>query len=176
MPRFWCAAAPASVSLALVLLACVPLRAEVGVVGPAPYAHAAEPIGSVRQSYDGALSPERAVTTFRNFDRLFPARRVPPSTTVRHLPAASEPLDSLPIPIGGATWTLTQFLERNRVTGLLVLQAGRIRLERYREGNTDRTRWMSMSVAKSITATLIGAAIREGRIGGLDDQIGRAHV
>lgn len=171
MPRFRCQAASASLVLAFLLLACAPLRAEVGVGGPEPYPHAAEPIGSVRQSYDGALSPELAITTFRNFDRLFPARRVPRSTTVRSLPAASEPLDGFPIPIGGATWTLPQFLERNRVSGLLVLQAGRVKLELYRYGNTPQTRWMSMSVAKSLTATLTGAAIRDGHIRRLDDRV-----
>src|ERR1041384_985141 len=35
-------------------------------------------------------------------------------------------------------------------------------LETYQLGNNDNTRWMSMSVVKSMTATLIGAAIKEG--------------
>jgi CubicO group peptidase (beta-lactamase class C family) len=38
-------------------------------------------------------------------------------------------------------------------------------------GNTERTRWMSMSVAKSITSTLIGAALHEGLIASLDDPV-----
>ena len=39
------------------------------------------------------------------------------------------------------------YLEGNRVAGLLVLDHDRIVLERYRLGNDERTRWMSMSVA-----------------------------
>ena len=38
--------------------------------------HAAEPIGTVRQVYDGALPPDIQVNTFRNIDRLFPTRTV----------------------------------------------------------------------------------------------------
>ncbi len=136
-----------------------------------PYPHAAEAIGSVRQSYDGAMPTALAVNTFRNFDRLFPARRVPRSTTVRPLPPAREPLEAVTLSVGETTWTLPQFLERNSVSGLLVLQSGRVKLERYRFGNTPQTRWMSMSVAKSLTATLIGAAIREGKIHSLDDRV-----
>ena len=41
---------------------------------PVSYPHATEPIGTVREIYDGVLSPEMAVNTFRNIDRLFPTR------------------------------------------------------------------------------------------------------
>ena len=42
--------------------------------GRDPYLHATEPIGTVREIYDGVLTPEMAVNTFRNIDRLFPTR------------------------------------------------------------------------------------------------------
>src|SRR5262249_50506687 len=57
------------------------------------------------------------------------------------------------------------------VTGLLVVKDGKIALERYELGNTDKTRWMSMSVMKSFTAALVGAAIKDGRIKTIDDQV-----
>ena len=53
-------------------------------------------------------------------------------------------------------------------TALLVLKDGEIAYETYQRGNTEHTRWMSMSVAKSITSTLTGIAIKEGLIAGLD--------
>ena len=64
-------------------------------------------------------------------------------------------------------------MELNRVAGLLVLKDGRIALERYRFGNTEKTRWMSMSVAKSITSTLVGAALQQGSIHSLNDSVTR---
>ena len=128
------------------------------------YPHANEPIGTVRQSYDGVLTPELAVNTFRNIDRLFPTRRVPASSRPLPLPAATTLLGPVSISDNGQRYDLEEFLDVNRVSGLLVLQDGRVKLERYRYGNTERTRWMSMSVAKSITSTLIGAAVKQGRL------------
>jgi hypothetical protein len=54
---------------------------------------------------------------------------------------------------------------------LLVIKNGRIALENYRLGNDDRTRWVSWSLVKSISSTLLGAAIKDGYIGSLDEQV-----
>jgi CubicO group peptidase (beta-lactamase class C family) len=137
----------------------------------ASYPHATEPIGTVREIYDGVLSPERAVTTFRNIDRLFPSRRIPASTRPRPLPAATTPLGPVTVEEEGVRYGLDEFMEANRVSGLLVLQNGLVKLERYRLGNTERTRWMSMSVAKSVTSTLFGAAVRDWRVLSLTDPV-----
>lgn len=73
----------------------------------------------------------------------------------------------------GQRYDLDTYLELNRVAAILVLQDGRVKLERYRFGNTERTRWMSMSIAKSITSTLIGAALKQGYIKRLSDPVTR---
>ena len=137
------------------------------------YPHAREPIGTVRQIYDGVLTPEMAVNTFRNIDRLFPTRTVPRASKPMPLPPAATPLTMVSFSDRGKRYDLDDYLELNRVTGLLVLKNGRIKLERYRFGNSDRTRWMSMSIAKSITSTLIGAALKQGYIGALSDSVTR---
>ncbi len=137
------------------------------------YPHAAEPIGTVRQIYDGALTPEMAVNTFRNIDRLFPTRTVLHAPTPMPLPAASTPLGAVSFSDGGKRYDLDDYLELNRVAGLLVLKDARVKLEKYRFGNSERTRWMSMSIAKSITSTLIGAALKQGYIAALSDPVTR---
>ena len=137
------------------------------------YPHAEEPIGTVRQIYDGVLTPEMAVNTFRNIDRLFPTRTVPRASKPMPLPSAATPLSTVSFNDRGKRYDLDDYLELNRVAGLLVLKNGRIKLETYRFGNSDRTRWMSMSVAKSITSTLIGAALKQGYIAALSDSVTR---
>lgn len=137
------------------------------------YPHATEPIGTVRQMYDGVLTPQTAVNTFRNIDRLFPTRAVPRGMTLLPLPPAATPLARVRFVEQGRRYDLEDYLELNRVAGLLVLDHGRVALERYRLGNTRRSRWMSMSIAKSITSTLIGAAVRQGVITSLSDPVTR---
>ncbi len=128
-------------------------------------------IGTVRAMYNGALSQALAVTTFRNIDRLFPTRTIAHGATPHPLPLANSPLGDVRFTSKGVAWSLDSYLSANRVSGLLVLKNGRIALERYAYGNGADTRWMSMSVAKSITSTLIGAAIRDGAIRSIDDPV-----
>jgi CubicO group peptidase (beta-lactamase class C family) len=132
---------------------------------------AGEAIGSVREVYDGKLYPDIQVNTFRNIDRLFPTRTVARGDTVRALPASSRPLTAFEYTANGKQRDLYDVLSLNRVSGLLIVRNGEVLFEKYLLGNNETTRWMSMSVVKSITATLIGAAIRDGFIDSIDDPI-----
>ena len=66
-----------------------------------------------------------------------------------------------------------RFMAEQRVRGLLVLHEGKIRLEKYASPDTPTTRWNSFSVAKSITSTLVGAAMKDGAISSVDDPVTR---
>ena len=136
-----------------------------------PYRHADEPIGTVREVYDGRLYPDIQVNTFRNIDRLFPTRTVPRGNSVRELPQSTTPLQNFSFVTNSKTYDLYDVLALNRVSGLLIIKDGEIRFEKYLLGNDRDTRWMSMSVVKSMTAMLIGAAIQGGDISSIDDPI-----
>lgn len=69
--------------------------------------------------------------------------------------------------------TLDTYMAAHHVAGIMVVQDGRVRLERYGLGATPDTRWTSFSVAKSFTSTLVGAALRDGSIRSLDDKVTR---
>ena len=58
-----------------------------------------------------------------------------------------------------------------RSAALLIVHDGKLRLERYGLDFDGGGRWTSFSVAKSITSTLVGAAIRDGHIRSMDDKV-----
>jgi CubicO group peptidase (beta-lactamase class C family) len=64
-------------------------------------------------------------------------------------------------------------MEAQRITGVIAVKDGEIILERYAFGRGPDDRWLSMSVAKSVTSTLIGAAARDGLIHSIDDPVVR---
>ena len=63
------------------------------------------------------------------------------------------------------------YLVANRTAGLVVVQDGAVRLERYGLRFQPDGRWTSFSVAKSLTSTLVGAAIADGAIRNIDDPV-----
>lgn len=128
-------------------------------------------IGTVREVYDGTLTSDVQVNTFRHIDRLFPVRVVKHGVHVRPLPKHAKQLANFQFKSDGKTYDLIDFMALDRVTGLLVLKDGEIAYEDYELGNTENTRWMSMSIAKTITSTLIGAAIHDGFIKSIDDPV-----
>lgn len=134
-------------------------------------AHQLEEIGSVRQVYDGTLYPDIQVRTFRNIDRLFPTRTVRRGTHVYPLPKSAAPLKGVEFTSAGKKYDMYDYMSLNRVSGLLILKDGKIAFERYELGNNETTRWMSMSVVKSITSTLVGVAIKDGHIKSIDDPV-----
>ncbi len=63
------------------------------------------------------------------------------------------------------------YMQSQNSAAILVLHKGEIRLERYGLNQTMDGRWTSFSVAKSITSTLVGAAIKDGHIRSLEDKV-----
>ncbi|HPL68234.1 MAG TPA: serine hydrolase, partial [Smithellaceae bacterium] len=61
------------------------------------------------------------------------------------------------------------YMKDQRTAGLLIIQDGKIRLEKYGLDFSADKRWTSFSVAKSFTSTLVGAAIKDGYIKSVDD-------
>ena len=121
--------------------------------------------------YDGKLYPNVQANTFRNIHRLFPTRRVAAGTHPYPLPVADDGLENFVFESRGQQYDLYDFLSLNRVSGILVVKSGEVVFEKYLLGNTPNTQWMSMSVVKSITATLVGMAIHDGYIKTIDDPL-----
>ena len=112
-------------------------------------------------------TPAQQETGYRAIEDIFPTRVIEAGAIVYPLPSASEAFD-MSYGFRGTQWTTDSFMKANRVSGLLIIKDGRIVLERYGLGRTAADRWTSFSVGKSVTATLIGAAIQDGHIASLD--------
>jgi CubicO group peptidase (beta-lactamase class C family) len=91
---------------------------------------------------------------------------------VRPLPVSTHQIDPKYVS-AEERGSVDDFMARNHVAGLLVIKNGEIVLERYSFGETAGDRWTSFSVAKSVTSTLVGAAIQDGKIKSLDDPVGK---
>lgn len=107
-------------------------------------------------------TPEQREAAFRSMEKITPHRVVAAGNNVYPLPPGS------PLVVD-----VESYMQAHQVAGLLVLQDGKIRLERYGLGFGPAQRWTSFSVAKSITSTLVGAAIADGYIESLDSPIER---
>jgi CubicO group peptidase (beta-lactamase class C family) len=71
------------------------------------------------------------------------------------------------------TYSLDDFLARQRITGLLVIKDGQILAEHYQYDRTASNRFVSHSMAKSIVSLAIGIALAEKKIASLDDTIAK---
>lgn len=108
------------------------------------------------------------VGSFSRYDTIFPSRSVAPAPHPWEFKrAVTEP--EIHYEFGGQRFSLADYLNHFPVTGILLLQGDTILLERYQYGRTDADRFMSASMAKSVTALLAGVALGEGSIRSLDD-------
>lgn len=101
---------------------------------------------------------------FRAMDRL------PILAKASTIAPAAQPLplpQGQPLNIPG----IEQYMAGQRSAGIVILQDGKVRFERYGLDFDANGRWTSFSVAKSFTSTLVGAAIQDGYIKSLDDKV-----
>lgn len=94
---------------------------------------------------------------FRHMEDHFAGIETGKATHVRALPRGAA-LDAATVA------KIAPLLDRINVAGIMVLQDGKVRYERYRLDFGPEQRWTSFSVAKSFTSTLLGAAVKDGAL------------
>ena len=106
--------------------------------------------------------PKCIVDFYSRMDEIYAARGVRKADKPRELKRpTAEPAD-----LG-----VDAFLANHRNTGLLVLKDDVILAERYQYGRTDKHRFASQSMAKTVLAMLVGIAVHEKRISSIDDRV-----
>jgi CubicO group peptidase (beta-lactamase class C family) len=137
--------------------------AALGAQSPAPATTALPPGGAAILAW----TPEQQLLGYRSMEKISPTRVVRRGIRVHALPLAARQIDP--------RWTwkgqqmdVGRYMTAMRTSGVIVLKDGRVVLERYGLGRSAKDRWTSFSVAKSVTSILIGAAIKDGAIKGLE--------
>lgn len=104
---------------------------------------------------------------FRDIEHIYKTNTIKRGANVHALPLGAKQIDPT-FSYDGKTWTVDAYMKAYRVSGLLVLKDGKIVMEKYALGRKPEDRWTSFSVAKSVTSTLVGAAIQDGKIKSLN--------
>ncbi|MEP7351119.1 MAG: serine hydrolase [Sphingorhabdus sp.] len=149
------------------LIALAVTTSVVAGAQPAPTAPPSpvDPVISIRRHM---LDADINAFTFRNMDEMFETRTVSrggPVWTLPHAPGFAPPTYSF----GGQQRSYEEFAARTFTNAFLVIRDGKIIFEDYRNRSTEKTRFISFSMAKSITSLLIGKAVEQGHIRSLDD-------
>ena len=118
--------------------------------------------------YPPGYGQDFMVGAYSHFDKLHPMRTVQKPATPSVLKRMAEEI----VPVyhyDGRQKAIGDYLDAHPVTGLLIARDDTILFEHYRYARSDQDRFLSNSMAKTITGLLVGIAISEGAIRSIDD-------
>src|SRR6516162_4941288 len=110
--------------------------------------------------------PKYRVGAFTHLDQIYPTRLVRRAGSAWKFKCSTA---EIYYDFGGGRRSLIDYMSRNPVTGLLIAKDDQILFERYQFARTDRDRFVSQSMIKSMIGLLIGVAISDGTIKSIDD-------
>lgn len=119
----------------------------------------------IRQIYGASTLFDAGVIdeNFRSADKMFPTQVVRRGDTVFEFKRRPCALPETYL-FKGKGRNLSQFMDKTGTTGMVVIKDDTIVFEKYYRGNTDKSRTISWSVAKSFISALLGVAVHEGYI------------
>jgi CubicO group peptidase (beta-lactamase class C family) len=111
------------------------------------------------------------VGSFSNLDKIVAHNTLKRAVSPAPLQAGRE--QQFEYRFDGRTYTVDDFLARQRITGLLLIKNGEVLLERYQYDRNAANRFLSNSMAKSIVSLAVGMALDEKKIASLDDTVSK---
>jgi CubicO group peptidase (beta-lactamase class C family) len=125
------------------------------------------PNAELARRHGNPWEPRYRVGAFSHIDEIYPTRQINRAavpSTFKCSPA------DVSYQFRGSRFSISDYMSRKPVTGLLVCKDDQILFESYQYGRTDQNRFLSQSMVKSIVGILIGIAIAEGAIKSVDDK------
>jgi CubicO group peptidase (beta-lactamase class C family) len=116
----------------------------------------------------GGMPQEFLVGLHSHYDLFRPVRTVATSGTPSTLKRAARQVTPF-YAYDGRGKTMADYLADHPTTGLLIARDDTILFEHYQHARTDRDRFLSWSMAKTVLGLLVGIAVSEGAIGSIDD-------
>ena len=92
-------------------------------------------------------TPEQQAWGYKNMEKVAPFRVIKRGASVHALPHGPE--IEVKFTDGDKHYDTASYMRKFRASGVLVIKNGKIVLERYGLGRTEKDRWTSFSVAKS---------------------------
>ncbi len=110
---------------------------------------------------------------FQNASELYPTRTVSGPEASTPLPVVDGVLEGFTYEHEGETRTLADMYTDMETSGLIIVHEGRVVHESYGRGADAGTRFTTWSLIKSITSTLVGVAVADGKIDSVDDPLSK---
>lgn len=108
--------------------------------------------------------PPHVQWAFLHMRQIAPTALVRAGGEARPFERAERDLEGLEFEHEGASYTIAQMMDETCVDGLLLVQDGKIVFERYRGQMTPTSLHLLQSVSKTLTASLAGVVIEQGRL------------
>jgi CubicO group peptidase (beta-lactamase class C family) len=108
---------------------------------------------------------------FMNWDKVSKQVHLKASYNPRKYERELTDLQGIDYEYNGKTYTAVDYFNKANLTGLMVLTDNKIVVENYREDMNKETTYHIWSATKSFTATVLGIALKEGKVESFDERV-----
>ena len=117
------------------------------------------------------LTPEKQLLYYQNAEHILPTNKIEAGKNKYLLTERLQDLSGFTFKYKDTVRSLNEFIKATKVVGIIVVKKDTVLFEHYGDGTGRETKWITFSVAKSVTSLLYGAALQDGYITSLDHSV-----